>query len=419
MGKPVFLTAREAAAELGVSVATIYAYVSRGRIRSELADNTRSRRYSRDDIESLKERHEQRRNPARVAEKALHWGAPVLESAISLIDDGQLYYRGHNVVTLAKERNVEQVAALIWTGDWIFPNSNSLNISHLWRTWQKSVASLSPMEKFQVFVSMAAPHDLSAYDLRPAAVAQTGARILRMLAAIAAGCMPSEEPITQVIQRSWASSDRKAIALINTALILSADHELNVSAFTARCVASAGSTPYAVVTAGLAALQGAKHGGYCDRVEALFNEAGNPSSARSCLVSRLRRGEEVPGFGHSLYPKGDPRGAILFKMVTRACPSNTAVKLAIAINTAMRNLTGEHPTIDFALVTLARALSLPQGAAIGLFALGRTIGWIGHAIEQYQTNRLIRPRARYIGITPTQNANKYENSTAAIKDKNR
>src|SRR5262245_52724336 len=117
MAKDQYLTAREATAQLGVSAATLYAYVSRGLIRSEPTDGKkRVRRYHREDIQRLKERKELRRNPAKLAEQALHWGAPVLESSITLIANGRLYYRGHDVLTLAATQTVEEVAGLIWLG---------------------------------------------------------------------------------------------------------------------------------------------------------------------------------------------------------------------------------------------------------------------------------------------------------------
>ena len=200
------------------------------------------------------------------------------------------------------------------------------------------------------------------------------------------------------MQQAWATDFPEAISLLNSALILCADHELNVSAFTARCVASAGATPYSAVIGGLAALQGTKHGGATERVEALFREVGQESQVRATIASRLRRGEGIPGFGHPLYPDGDPRGKMLLAEVTAVFPHKTA--LAQAIIHEVQQTIGQHPTIDVALVTLARALDLPPGAAIALFALGRTVGWIGHTIEQYSRDQLIRPRARYIGMTP-------------------
>jgi citrate synthase len=187
---------------------------------------------------------------------------------------------------------------------------------------------------------------------------------------------------------------------IGAALILAADHELNVSAFTARCVASANASPWDVVSAGLAALKGSRHGGHTERVEALFREAGTAEEARRVMADRLRRGEPIPGCGHTLYPDGDPRGAALLEMAREIAPESPEVELALAMADAYRELIHEHPTIDHGLVALSRALELPEHTPIALFALGRTIGWIGHAIEQYGVNKLIRPRAAYVGPEP-------------------
>ncbi|NHZ72041.1 MAG: citrate synthase, partial [Aquificales bacterium] len=235
-----------------------------------------------------------------------------------------------------------------------------------------------------------------------------GARILQLLTAVSASSVqaaitryPTAAPsIPQQIQQTLTPEDETAADLFNAALILCADHELNISSFTARCVASAGSTPYAVVIAGLSALQGPKHGGYTERVEALFQEATTPENAASTIASRLRRGEEIPGFGHPLYPEGDPRGAALLQMVETAHPDAAGMRLARELETAVTHSIGLKPNIDFGLVTLARALNLPPDSALALFALGRIVGWIGHAIEQYQLDQLIRPRARYNGSQP-------------------
>jgi len=165
-------------------------------------------------------------------------------------------------------------------------------------------------------------------------------------------------------------------------------------------VASAGATPYGTVIAGLSALQGVKHGGYTERVEALFNEAGSIDKIQDVMRGRLRRGESLPGFGHKLYPEADPRAVVMYEMLSDSygdTPEFQFIKKAIDV---AADLIGEFPTIDILLVAVARILKLPEGSALALFALGRTIGWIGHAIEQYETNRLIRPRARYTGTHP-------------------
>jgi citrate synthase len=403
--KDRFLTAQEAAAELGVTLPTLYAYASRGMLRSEgVPGEPRAKRYPREDVLRLKERKELRRDPERVAPKALHWGAPVLESALTLVEGGRLWYRGRDAVALARSWSVEEVAALLWTGERgdaaeLFAGDAPAlppGAAELFET-----QGLAPVERCQVALPLAGAADLSAWDLRPRAVARTGARILRLLARCASGAPGDDtDPIAAVLQAGWAPGRPEAAGPIGSALILCADHELNVSAFTARCVASASATPWDVVAAGLAALKGGKHGGYTERVEALFREAGTAGEARRTLADRLRRGEEIPGFGQTLYPDGDPRGAALLEMAGALAPGGSTVELARALIEAARELIGEHPTLDFGLVTLARALGLPERTPLALFALGRSMGWIGHALEEYAADRLIRPRAAYVGEPP-------------------
>jgi len=405
MTSPRYLTAGEAAKELRISPATLYAYVSRGLIRSEARGGSkRERRYRAEDVQKLKERQEQRRDPSKAAEHALHWGAPVMDSAITLIADGRIYYRGRDALELAAQCTAEQVAALIWTGSLdeaaaLFGSAPGA-FSPRFQAVRQGLAGLPAVEAFQTLLPLAAAEDPAAYDLRPASVARAGARIMKLMTAVAAGTEPKEASIAQSLQRSWTPRNERATKLIDAALILCADHELNVSAFTARCVASAGSTPYAVVSAGLAALQGLKHGRHTERVEALMQEAGKPARARAVVTSRLKRGEAIPGFGHPLYPDGDPRGRALLQWTAEAFSRSPAVALAHALAAATGELIGEYPTVDFGLATLARAMNLPSGGALAIFALGRTIGWIGHALEQYQLNRMIRPRARYVGLQP-------------------
>ncbi len=172
--------------------------------------------------------------------------------------------------------------------------------------------------------------------------------------------------------------------------MLLADHELNASAFAVRVVASTGAALAAGLQAGLAALSGPRHGGMTARVAALFDEAARTGHGAAAIAARLRRGDPLPGFHHPLYPEGDPRAAALLPCI-RLPP---ALAATIAAATAQ---SGEHPTIDVALVALERSYRLPAGAALTLFAIGRSAGWIAHAMEQQASGQLIRPRARFIG----------------------
>jgi len=402
-----YLTAREAAAALGVSLSTLYSYVSRGMLRSEpVAGHPRVRRYLQEDVARLVERKELRSDPAKAAARNLHWGAPVLDSSLTLIDEGRIYYRGRDALELAEQASVEEVAALLWRGDpkeaeLLFTRSSE-ELPREIKDLFKRAPHLGPVERCQLALPLGASLDPGAYDLRPMAVARTGARILSLLVSSVCGGVcggAAWEPIDVSLQEAWLPRRKKAARALRAALILCADHELNVSTFTARCIASARATPYEVVAGALAALKGRRHGGHTAEVETLFLETGRARRPREILANRLRQGEGLPGFGHPLYPNGDPRAALLLSFAN-TLGRGAVLESAASLAEAARGLTGERPTLDFALVTLAHALGLPSESPLALFSLGRAIGWIAHAIEQYADTRLIRPRARYIGLAP-------------------
>jgi citrate synthase len=398
-----FLSAAQAADALGVTRATLYAYASRGQLHSEpVTGDPKSRRYHRDDIERLRERKELRRDPARAAERGLHWGSPVLPSGITLIQDGALYYRGQDALKLAGTATLESVAELLWDADEsergrLFDQSSPLSPRQLARL---RTHTHDPIAILQMALPLAAAQDSAGHDLRPAAVRRTGARIMRLFAAILAGtARATPQSIHLSLQRAWAPRNPAVADVVRTALIVCADHELNVSAFTARCVASAGSSPYDTVSAALAALKGHRHGGESSRVSALLAEIASPPRARAVVARWLRQGDRIPGFGHPLYPAGDPRAEYLVRLAER---SGSAREWALvrSVRAAAADLLQELPNLDFGLAAIARTYRLPEQAPLLLFALGRTAGWIAHAIEQYVTADLIRPRARYVGPAP-------------------
>jgi len=396
-----FLTAKEATEALGISRATLYAYVSRGLVRSEEADNARrTRRYVGEDVDRLRRRQEQRRDPDQSAAETLNWGVPVVDSALTRIADGRCYYRGYDIAELAGQRTVEEVASLMWTGH--FDRWDSLAgrvaLSDKFWTVRAQLTQLSHYDLMRVLLPLAAVRDRAAVDLRPEAVASTGRRILGAMVMAVTGQLPGEG-MASAIAAHFAPSVDFAPGLIGATLILCADHELNTSTFTARCVASTMAAPYAVVDAALAALSGYKHGGMSERVEQMLAECDGLGldDVKSRLYNRLRRGEGLPGFGHALYPDGDPRGRYLVDNLRRC---GAVDPTAEAVATAVFDLIGERPNVDYGLVLVTRALRMPSGSALTLFALGRALGWIGHAIEEYQKDRLIRPRARYVGPLP-------------------
>jgi citrate synthase len=393
-----WIGAAQAAGLLGVSRATLYAYVSRGYVRSQaVPGGPRERAYSRDDIERLRRRTEERRDPDKAAARALQWGMPILESAIALIDGESLYYRGHAASALARERSVGEVAALIWTGrfDARFP---AVPRSVLTRHLSKS-GDLDFVARAQTMLVGASASDHAAFDTGPESAAVSGWRILHLLTAAATRSAATAATIDRTLTRSWGVAG-PGIDVVRSALILCADHELNVSSFTARCVASAGSTPYAVVTAGLAALEGPRHGGASARVESMLASMRRTRGLAGAIAARRRRGETVDGFGHPLYPRGDPRAAMLLDLLRDRYARSGGLRYVLAFADAASATVRERPNVDFALAATALVLQLPPGAPLALFAIGRSIGWIGHAIEQYATGQLIRPRAKYVGVVP-------------------
>ena len=408
-----WMTAAEAAAALGVSRATLYAYVSRGRVRSQaMAGNTRARGYARDDVEALRRRTEERRAPDKAAARTLQWGLPVLESAITLIDGQRLFYRGHDAVTLARTRALTDVASLIWTGAFgaepaglpAGPGDGQGARGDVRRQRPprpSASAGLPFVARAQTQLAMAAAADPAAFDTRPEAVTRCGWRILQVLTGAATRGHVTGDAIERQLAVAWGVPARGA-DLVRAVLVLCADHELNVSSFTARCVASAGSSPYGVVIAGLAALEGPRHGGSSARAEAMIGGLRKERHVRAALAARLKRGERVDGFGHPLYPDGDPRATAMLEWLRTAYPSAPEQTFVRAVAQAAAAATGERPNLDFALAATARVLKLPTGAPLTLFAIGRAIGWVGQAIEQYATGQLIRPRAKYVGVVPLQ-----------------
>jgi citrate synthase len=344
-------------------------------------------------VEHLRARAEERRHPEKAAEQALHWGLPTLESAITLIADDHVYYRGRDAAGLSRAASLAEVAALIWTG--------SVEGAALLSATHAGLVPLKSRQREATFISRAqsaladaaARHPLG-YDLRPHVVVRTGWRILHALAAVAANGDSIEPTIDAALAKAWGVP--AATPLLRAALILCADHELNASTFTARCVASVGGSPYGVVIAGLAALEGIKHGGTTGRIESMWDAMRRSRDLRAALSERVRRGEHIEGFGHPLYKTGDPRAKVLLGLLPRSKHADFARTLSAEIEA----LLGEAPNVDFALVSLAKVLGLPNGTALTLFALGRTIGWIGHAMEQYAQDAIIRPRARYVGPKP-------------------
>ncbi|WP_199100878.1 citrate synthase family protein [Dyella sp. ASV21] len=396
-----YLSAREAAERLGVSAATLYAYVSRGKIDSRPGADGRSREYRTDDIERLIERRQAGRGAAQGAAHSLTWGLPVLETRISLIRPHGHYYRGESAIALARSgASLEDVARLLWDG-----NGDPFASAPL-TPWPAPVAlllrqrPLSPLERTAAALPLLGHYNPYAHSHDAMQRREFAAQLLRQTAALLGATRPEQRPIHQVMAESWHRADPAFASLIRSTLVLCADHELNASAFATRVAASTGAGLHAAVGAGLAALSGPQHGGAAARAYGFIQRALRERRLTEYVRDSLRRGDELPAFGHPLYPEGDPRAALLLTMLEEARPRLPGWTRVRQLVGAVKDATGREPSLDFALAALASLYDLGGDAPLSLFAAGRMAGWLAHALEQQDYGRLIRPRANYAGALP-------------------
>ncbi len=379
-----WLTAEEATSALGVSRQTLYAYVSRSRIGVVGAsDDPRRSLYDAADVKRLAERNRTGRSRRAVAASTISWGEPILVSAITRIEGGRLEYRGQDAVTLSDTASLEDIAALLWEVEAVTHSGDSVAWPHAGATPGVAGSCIAAMAD----LVMAGRWSGNVESVLPDAM-----RILDRMAWAAPGLprtavLPSSLPLHERLASAWGVGPKGA-DLIRRALVLLADHELNASTYAARVTASTRAPLGACVLAGLTALIGPLHGGVTNELRHLLADPAVVADPEGALAVRLARGEHIPAFGQPLYPNGDPRAAAL---LSRAPPGRREQRLI----EAMQRLTGVAPNIDFALVVVEKRLRLPAGAAFALFAIGRTVGWIAHAMEQWRDGKLIRPRAVY------------------------
>lgn len=396
------LSARDTCRLLGISRATLYAYVSRGLLESRPGKDHRSRLYLRQDVERLAQRKQVGRGAARGAAQSLDRGLPVLETRISLIRPDGPYYRGRSAIAMVHEgATLEDVARHLWDSS----AEDPFAAPSLTR-WPDVVAPLAantllpPLERAMAAIPLLALEVRHSFSSAPLVRHEIAAGLLRHNAALLVAQPPSDVPVHRVLAQAWHPGDDGFAELVRAALVVCADHELNVSAFAARVVASTGAHLHATVCSGLAALSGPRHGGATARAYALISDAHEAVSARAFIAERWQRGDDLPGFGHALYPQGDPRGA---ELLARARERHAGTREMAALENlilATEDVSGLRPNIDFMLAALCHLNRLPATPALVMFAAGRLAGWLAHALEQQAQGRLIRPRARYAGVTP-------------------
>ncbi len=372
-----YLTTAEVARRLKVKPETIYAYVSRGLLTSVRARGRRGSLFAAADVE-------------RLASKSVEHSGVVeqIESGLTLLEDDELYYRGHSVRDLATEWTVEAVAHLLWTGELsgqhTFPAPReSVQLARSAMGVVPNTARLT--DKLRVAVAVLGAADPLRFDLTPRSVILAAEKLLGVLVAALRG--PAVGARETLGARLWPklSPHPPRPELLDAALILMADHGLAVSTVAARVAASARANLYAVVSAGLGALDGQYHGAAPTLAYDFLERAQRDPLA--ALSNQLRSGELVPGFGHRIYRERDPRAEVLLGLIGDHPVVETIEVLAARLPS--------FPNSDLAVAAMMHAFEFRPDAGDALFALARIIGWTAHALEEYAAPAL---RFRALGI---------------------
>ncbi|HZO80166.1 MAG TPA: citrate/2-methylcitrate synthase [Candidatus Binataceae bacterium] len=420
------LTADEAAAQLGVKLGTLYAYVSRGWLRSYRRRVGRQALYRRDEILALRDlATAERGRRGRSLPDASSWvtvaqppsadgsayGVIVAESAVSSIIEGRIAYRGYPIEELVGRASFEEICLLLWNGE--RPSASAV------AALRQVIARAEAPDKVAAAlraVGDEAPPLLRLAVAMPALAArerqrqarptlEQGTRIMGVLPlALARGRAPYANGGGMAARLAGvglrAPGAEWEIASLDRILVACAEHELNASTFAARVVASTGADLYASVLAALCSLSGPIHGGACDRIEQMFAQLDAGMHLDECLAGFSVKWRLPPGFGHAIYPAGDPRAVLLKKEAAEIARrrGRRLFESALRVEETVWRRERLRPNLDFYLTVCARMLGFPRGLPAAIFAIGRSAGWIAHSLEQYADNRLIRPRMRYRGV---------------------
>jgi citrate synthase len=379
------LTAAEVANRLGVELATVYAYASRGVLHRRPAEDGRRSRYDADEVEALARRSRPRSARRRIAAVDV-----VIGTTVSEIGDGWIRYRGVDLLDLVGHRSYEQVCALLWTGELdepIWPRDEQLDAAV-----ERAVAVLP--DGAPVAARLAVGAACASATIAPATSPATAGSVVvdALVAALALVGTPAD-PASSVAERLWPRisplpcTPRRAAAL-DVALVLLAEHELATSTLAARVAASTGAAPAEIVQAGLGAVSGPLHGQAAVRVHRhLLARSPSPLDAPTRTMA--------DGLGHVVHRSGDPRFAPLLgaasSIATPAQRRRIATALALSPGAAA-------PNVDAALGAVAVAARAEPGATEAVFAIARSAGWLAHGFEEADEQPLrFRGRTLYRG----------------------
>ncbi|WP_328320096.1 citrate/2-methylcitrate synthase [Streptomyces sp. NBC_00388] len=406
--EPRRLTTREAADRLGVKPETVYAYVSRGQLGSRRAPGGRGSTFDAAEVEALAARGTRREAQPSGTDLTFRTGVTLIDP-----DAGRYYYRGVDAAALAGQYGYEEVAEWLWTGR-LRPGVRFTAPPEALAAGRRAVGALpahsTAMDRLRAAAVAASATDPLRFDLSPESVLGTARALIPTLV----GSLPPEGSPDEdgtdggLAARLWRrltarAPDEASLAVLEAALVLLIDHDLAASTLATRVAASARAHPYAVVSAGLGALEGPLHGAASGLAHRMLAEVLERGGAAPVVADHLRAGRRVPGLGHRLYRGEDPRAGVLFALLDEVPAAAPALGAARDVLTTVARHTELHANVDLALAVFSVASGMRAEAGEALFAVARTAGWIAHAQEEYAERPLrLRPGGQYNGPPPPQ-----------------
>ena len=347
------------------------------------------------------------------------------QSSICYIDghEGRLLYRGYDIVDLAANSTYEETAFLLLNGR--VPTPTEL------KAFSEELDSKCPVPNDVISIIRMLPRNCDAMDALRVGVASLGvfddpmysqhekavsiaAKMGTMVAAIHRhkhdqDVIPPKSGLSYasdfLYMATGSEPDESDTRLMDVLLILHADHELNASTFTARVIASTLSDVYSAITGAVGALKGPLHGGANEKVVEMTREIGSPGNVEAYVTKKLTEKQKINGFGHRVYRTMDPRARILKDMAKHFSQSESerqSFQILQRVEEIMLREKKLYPNVDLYSGLALNHLSVPSYLFTPVFAVGRSPGWLAHVLEQYSDNRIIRPRAEYIGLQKTE-----------------
>ncbi len=386
-----WLTTEQAAVRLGVKRETIYAYVSRGLLHRALDADGRRSRFDPGELDRLRQRH---RSDGEFA--------TLVSTRIARPTDEGLYVRGRDLVAEAALSTFEQAADRVWQAgaEETWPSADDAD--DLLGDIRSRLPRKAPlMDRLRIGIAVASATDPLRDDLSPASVRTAGRRaVCLMVNSLERRSTPQGDGIADALwcrlARRRAGHQRRSA--LSRALVLLLEHGMASSTLGARVAASVRADPYSVIATGLGVLGGRLHGAASAPVHQLFTEAARSGDAARALGDAQRTLRSTPGFGHVTLKRRDARCGALLEAVTSAWPTDERLQTVLEVYNLAADRTDGIANVDFALGALSYLADMQSEAGEAIFAIARTVGWVAHALEEYDEEPLrFRFRARYVG----------------------